>query len=220
MQVEDQEKMRRFNEEWDRAHSTDDTKPPLDPRDLNKENSDGPSLLEQVQQTGMQINTGTYQPAAIPTTGDRCTQCGTLHPPLKPGDECPVAKEMAQKNASAAPQPVTPLTEGTTQGSMSPKIDNKPQVRPVNPPPPVQPQQPSHEMSPASARGTWDPVEPEPEPLAENNIPTEIHVNKYLKSWSELIMTHCKNHGVQNVKRLMRHLTVEVTDFLEHNKGR
>jgi len=209
MQVEDQEKMRRFNEEWDRAHSTDDTKPPLDPRDLNKANSDGPSLLEQVQRTGMQINTGTYQPAAIPTTGDRCNQCGTLHPPLKPGDECPVAKELAEKNGTSSPAPPQPTT-----------ADAPPGPPPSTTAPPVQPQPQPVQPQPQPVQQTVEAAPPEPTPLAENNIPTEIHVNKYLKSWSELIMTHCKNHGVQNVKRLMRHLTVEVTDFLEHNKGR
>lgn len=208
MQVEDQEKMRRFNEEWDRAHSTPDSKPPLDPRDLNTK-SDGPSLLEQVQQSGMQMNVGTYQAPVIPTTGDRCHQCGTMHPPLKPGDECPVAKEMAQKNKSAAPQ-------SQPQTTAVKPIGPQPTPQPVHP----EPHHTRHEMAPASATDTWDPVEPEPKPLAENNIPTEIHVNKYLKSWSEIIMTHCKNHGIENVKRLMRHLTVEITDFLEHNKGR
>ncbi len=58
------------------------------------------------------------------------------------------------------------------------------------------------------------------EPLAENNIPTEIHVNKYLASWGDKIQVHCEAHGIENVKKLMLHLNVEVNDFLENYKGK
>jgi hypothetical protein len=38
-----------------------------------------------------------YTPAVIPTTGDSCSQCETMHPPIRPGETCPVAIEMKKK---------------------------------------------------------------------------------------------------------------------------
>lgn len=223
MNVEDQEKLRRFNEEWDTAHTSGKPQNPMDSGQPNTPNAPS-NLAESINMTSLQPNTTPYQPPVIPTTGDRCGECGTLHPALPPGESCPVAAEQKAKAVQAPhvpaqephqtqvvhetpapqPQPVQPLTEGDFKTNMNDVSTVPP--RPVNPPPAPQPQ-------PAA--------QPEPEPLvAENNIPTEIHVNKYLKMWGDLIQTHCKTHNIQNVKRLMRHLTVEVTDFLELNKGR
>ena len=208
MNVEDQEALRRFNDEWDKLHSTTDNKPPIDPRDLHQGNSPK-NLSESLNLSTMMNTTTTYNPPQIPTTGDRCNQCNLLHPPLPPGDKCPNAVTRPQ----VQPAPTQPLTEGNIK---KPIIEQ----RPVNPPPVSQaPFVPAKEPHQTSV--TYEaPVQPEPVPLADNNIPTEIHINKYLKSWGELIQTHCKNHSIENVKRLMRHLTVEITDFLEHNKGR
>jgi hypothetical protein len=221
MQAEDLEKLRKFNEEWDSAHTSGDLTKPIDPGIGNSSQNQG-NLIDAASAGAMNMNTGPYTPPSIPTTGDKCDQCGTLHPPIKPGDICPVAQEFAQNNTAPIqePEPNRPnppqdrlLPEGV-QPPPSPAatadvvytVPEKPvEVQPAPPPPPIQ-KQPS--------------VEPEPTPLAENNIPTEIHVNKYLNSWSDLIIAHCKTHNVVNVKRLMRHLTVEVTDFLEYNKGR
>lgn len=224
MRAENLEDLRRFNEEWDNAHSTDDSKPPIDPGTNGVIQDNGaPGLAEQIAKNSMTINRGTYQPASIPTTGNECSQCGTLHPPLRPGEDCPVAAEKnktvttttsaeptdtpkAPVQSPPQPQPES-LTEGTTK---SPEF--KPSPAPTSPPP---------TPTPIPVQQTNVKAEPEPKPLvAENNIPTEIHVNKYLASWADIIMAHCKTHNIVNVKRLMRHLTVEVTDFLEHNKGR
>ena len=30
----------------------------------------------------------------IPTSGDKCSQCGMIHPPVKPGERCPLAAEV------------------------------------------------------------------------------------------------------------------------------
>jgi hypothetical protein len=220
MQAEDLEKLRRFNEEWDQQNSTDTSKI-IDPG-MPKQGASPAgdkntlSLADQIAANSVNLmNQGTYAPPSIPTTGDRCDQCGTLHPPIKPGDMCPVAAELAEKKAAAPqPAPQPEIVKETNHGDFTPPEGHL-EAQPITPKP--QPQ----EVKPAPiVRDTNKPVDPEPAPLAENNIPTEIHVNKYLNSWSDLIMTHCKTHSIVNVKRLMRHLTVEVTDFLEHNKGR
>lgn len=204
MNVEDQDALRKFNEEWDNAHTSGGNKPPIDLGGKNNSRN----LVESINTTNM-VKSGPYVPPSIPTTGDRCDQCGTLHPPIKPGDVCPVAGELTQKNTSAKPKP--PIPEPTTG---TPPNNVQRDFTPVEKPKPAQPIQPVIHQHPTTS------VKPEPEPLAENNIPTEIHVNKYLNNWHDIIMTHCKTHSIVNVKRLMRHLTVEVTDFLEHNKGR
>lgn len=207
MIIDDKEKMRQFNEEWDRAHSTSDTQPPLEVGN----NASADSLMDSIASQNMNQPVGNYAPPPIPTTGDRCDQCKTLHPPLKPGEKCPVAEELAQKN----PQPpVQPVTEGNTLSNVKPV--NEAQQRPITSPPSPK----THDLTPASARDTWDPVEPEPAPLAQNNIPTEIHINKYLKLWSDMLEAHCKTHNVDNVKKLMRHITVEINEFLGWYKGK
>jgi hypothetical protein len=193
MRVEDQEKLRQFNSTWDKAHSTDDSPTPIDPGP--NPTGESSSLMDSIAST---INPATsYAVPPIPTTGDRCGQCNLLHPPVRPGETCPNAK--VEPNA-LAPQPAPqPLTE-------DPVIDDtKPPVQqPIAPPPSPQPMT----LQPMT------PVPSEPAPLADNNIPTEIHVNKYLASWGDMIQAHCKTHGVKNVKKLMRHLTVEVDNFL------
>jgi hypothetical protein len=218
MQAEDLEKLRRFNEEWDQQNSTDTSKI-LDSGNPNQTPSpaggDQLGLAEQIAANSMNLNNpGTYSPASIPTTGDSCDQCGTMHPPVKPGEVCPVAVELGKVDKSGQ--------QITTQ----PVVEVKPNVETADPvpstPPKKAPEPVQETVNPAPiVQDTNKPVDPEPAPLVEkNNIPTEIHVNKYLNSWSDIIMTHCKTHNIVNVKRLMRHLTVEVTDFLEHNKGR
>jgi hypothetical protein len=226
MQAEDLEKLRRFNEEWDQQNSTDTSKI-IDPGMPNKgDGNQTLGLADQIAANSMNLQPGTYSPASIPTTGDSCTQCGTMHPPVKPGDVCPVAIELgkvdkdgnpivAQPAQPAQPTPQPEIIKETDHGDFTPP-EGPSEAQPITPK--VQPQE---VKSAPIVRDTNKPVDPEPTPLVEkNNIPTEIHVNKYLNSWSDLIMTHCKTHNIVNVKRLMRHLTVEVTDFLEHNKGR
>jgi len=210
MIVEDEEKMRQFNQEWDKRYSTGSAKPPIDLGTNADPNAQ--SLIDSISQsTGhLNVNTGPYVPPPIPTTGNNCRECGLIHPPLPPGQVCPNAT--APVNSSAAPQtqvPIQPLTEGATRSNVKDPS--------TSPPAPKL----RHAMAPASTTDAWNPpVQSEPAPLAENNIPTEIHINKYLNSWGELLKVHCTNHNIINVKKLMRHLTVEVTDFLEMYKGK
>ena len=232
MQEENQDALREFNEQWDKQHTS---ATPTNPADGNTGNTiqgqEGLGLEDQLAAAKASLNPGgVYQPPTIPTTGDSCHQCGTMHPPVRPGEVCPVAAEMGKvdkdgNHITAQPEPASdftppekpaeaqpiktesapqPLTEGNIKTEVK-NIETAP-ARPATSPPAPQP-----------AIGK---AEPEPEALAENNIPTEVHVNKYLNHWGTIIEAHCKTHGIVNVKRLMRHLTVEVTDFLEHNKGR
>jgi hypothetical protein len=202
---EDEDRLRQFNQDWDKKHSTSDSKPPID---LGKNGGDNISLIQSVQQT---MNTGVYVPPSIPTTGNQCPQCGTIHPPLRPGEECPIAKSKQAETPKPTPQTTQPLTEGKTKSIV--KDDMEP-LRPTMPPPPPKPIVPQrHDMAPYSAVR-------EPESLAENNIPVEIHINKYLNSWGEMIQAHCKKYGITNTKKLMRHLTIEISDFLENYKER
>lgn len=217
MTPENDEKLRQFNAEWDRRYSTDDTKPPMEVGKNGAIAAPGNgNLMESIQRGAANLmpNTTPYVPAAIPTTGDNCPQCGTMHPPIRPGETCPVAAAMKGNQPTAeptttptpAPEPVVnavvePLTEGNTKTEVKPV--NETPVRPVQPPP-----------APVSNTETLS----EPAPLADNNIPTEIHVNKYLGSWGQQIDIYCKNNNIKNVKKLMRHLTIEVTNFLDYYK--
>lgn len=193
MQSESDEKLRQFNQEWDNAHSTKDTKPPLDIG-----GSGDSSLAESIAQNPIVPAQGTFQPAPIPTTGDQCPQCNLLHPPLRPGESCP--------NAPGATGPVKEVD--TAPPATSPAV-----VHPSTPEPAVVTQ-------PALAPAQNTETVSEPAPLADNNIPTEIHVNKYLASWGDQIQAHCKANKIENVKKLMRHITIEITDFLENYKGK
>lgn len=205
MQVEDQEKLRRFNSDWDSSHSTEDKKPPMEVG-----NSDGgESLMDSIATTNVN-QMSTYTPPPIPTTGDNCGQCGLLHPPVRPGEICPNASvNPVPQPVQEVPQPVQeapqPLTEGETRGTVKPPTTTS--QRPIAPPPAPKPIDPT-------------PIVSEPAPLADNNIPTEIHVNKYLGSWGDMIQAHCNSNGINNVKKLMRHITIEITDFLESYKGK
>ena len=205
MLQDDTEAMRKFNEQWDAQYSVDKNKPVIDGGGAS-----GRNLLDSVQNQPITPMTQPYVPAVIPTTGDQCPQCNTMHPPIRPGEVCPVAKaagtapEVAQEVVPPTPA-VAPLTEG----------DTKTEVKPVNEAP-VRPTAAPPAPSPAPITETVS----EPTPLAQNNIPTEIHVNKYLASWGDQIQAHCKANGIQNVKKLMRHITIEITDFLENYKGK
>jgi hypothetical protein len=152
------------------------------------------SLAESVAQNTIAPAQGNFQPAAIPTTGDQCPQCNLLHPPLRPGESCP--------NAPGATGPVKEVATKppVVQPAPEPAVVTQPAPAPV----PVE-----------NTETVYD-----AEPLAENNIPTEIHVNKYLASWGDKIQVHCEAHGIENVKKLMLHLNVEVNDFLENYKGK
>jgi len=214
MQVEDQDILRKFNEEWDAAHTSANPQQPVNnpqqPQVNPPINSGQPqNLAESIQ--SVQLNQGPYQPPAIPTTGDKCPECNLLHPPLPPGEKCPNAVAKPEPVPAPRPEPVQNLVENPAP--VAPDPQHEVQQAPVTQSPPVT-EKPQNLAPVASA-------EPEPEPIVqENNIPTEIHVNKYLNHWGEIIQAHCKTHNITNVKRLMRHLTIEVTDFLEHNKGR
>jgi len=197
MRTENQEALRRFNSDWDNAHSTDDTKPPIEV----SEGGSADNLMASIAASNVNAATTPYAPPPIPTTGDTCNQCNLLHPPVPPGETCPNAPSV-QKDTPTKEVTYEALTEGDVQ--QSPANFNTP--RPTS--------------SPPSPITTTEQVIPEPSSLADNNIPTEIHVNKYLASWGEMIRAHCTSQGVINVKKLMRHLTVEVTDFLESYKGK
>lgn len=51
-----------------------------------------PSIKEQLaaQNIISQMNSS-LPPGSVPPTGNTCPQCGTMHPPLKAGDKCPMA---------------------------------------------------------------------------------------------------------------------------------
>ncbi len=236
MQAEDQDALRKFNEEWDNAHSTEDTKPPINANDLAGNAGQGqPGLADQIaaNAANLMTNTGTYQPPVIPTTGDSCAQCGTMHPAIGPGEVCPVAVELGKVDPKG--NPILP-TDATQPPVSSFTPDEKPleaqpdKTEPIKEPTPApeplseenRPEKipPQHPVTTQQPTQPVERAEPEPAPLADNNIPAEVHINKYLQSWSDIIKAHCNTHSIVNVKRLMRHLTVEVTDFLEHNKGR
>jgi len=221
MKVEDQELLRKFNEGWDKAHTTSGIKPPTDIGGGGGGNNEASNLMSNIQQNAaslMYSMNQPYSPPAIPTTGNTCDQCNLIHPPIRPGEVCPNATPKP-KPVQAPPVPAKephmtqPLTEGTTKSEVK-QVNDTPK-HPIAPPPPPT----RHAMAPASSGSAFE-VKPEPEPLAENNIPTEIHVNKYLSVWGDMIQAHCTKHSIQNVKKLMRHLTVEITDFLEANKGK
>ena len=93
MRDEDQDKLRAFNEEWDKANSTDMSNVPIDkgPNAVIKDES--LSLADQVAAVGANMNQGVYTPPVIPTTGDRCSECGVMHPPVAPGQKCPLAAD-------------------------------------------------------------------------------------------------------------------------------
>jgi hypothetical protein len=190
MKVENEEALRRFNSDWDAVHSTKDTQPPIDPG----KGSESGGIMDSIAASN--VNPTTHVPAPIPTTGDRCGQCNLLHPPVRPGETCPNAQ-----NNTPVPEAPQPLTEGSTLEK----------VKATSSPPAPQP-------TPATPTPTINTSEPSP--LADNNIPTEIHVNKYLASWGDMIQAHCMSHSVENVKKLMRHITIEITDFLETYKGK
>ena len=199
MLQDNDEAMKKFNADWDKQYSVDGTKPPIDG------GTGGGNLMDNIN--NQPITTQPFQPAVIPTTGDQCPQCHTMHPPIRPGEVCPVAKaagtvpEVAQEVVPPAPvvqevvDAVVPEVK-TTETSAGQVV--------ITPP------------APAPITETIS----EPTPLAQNNIPTEIHVNKYLASWGDLIQAHCEEHKIENVKKLMRHMTVEITEFLENYKGK
>lgn len=195
---ENDDKLRAFNQQWDKSHSTEDTKPPIDVGSNGVINDNSQTLLESIQQSSP---SGVFTPAKIPTTGEGCEQCGVMHPPLRPGEACPNAKGDDDNNV----QPQPPQT-------VAPEPAPPPQT--VAPEPKTAP--PLHTPQPTAPQ----PVEAEPAPLSDNNVPTEIHINKYLNSWGEMIRAHCERHGVTNMKKLMRHLTIEITDYLENYKGK
>jgi hypothetical protein len=191
MQSENDEKLRQFNQEWDKAHSTDDTKPPID-----LGGSGASNLAESIAQQPIAPTQGVYTPANIPTTGNQCPQCNLLHPPLRPGETCP--------NAPGASGPVKEVITTPPAAVQSPTV-----VTPAG----------EVIVTPAAPAPDTETVS-ESTPLADNNIPTEIHVNKYLASWGDQIQAHCKENKIENVKKLMRHITIEITDFLENYKGK
>ena len=229
MQPEDQDALRRFNEEWDSAHTSDTPNQPVNSNSGKViQESGGVGLEDQLAQMKASLagGTGVYQPANIPTTGDNCPQCGVMHPPVRPGEVCKVAVEMGKVDKDG--QPITPSQPDTPKRVEANSVVNYeyPNVQKNSFPEAFEDEKTDQkvvEETQTPVKVAPQPVtsvQPEPAPLAENNIPTEVHVNKYLNSWGQLIETHCKTHNIVNVKRLMRHLTVEITDFLEHNKGR
>ena len=232
MKEENQDALRAFNEDWDKQHTTATPAHPQDPQGGNivqqGNNNNELGLADQVAAAKASLNpTGVYSPPSIPTTGDSCYQCGTMHPPLRPGEVCKVAVGLGKVDKEGHPItpeqsdiPAVPPVEAEVLET--PEVIEKPVAQPLsedNRPDKIPPQHPEPKTAPPPQQIIGK-AEPEPAPLAENNIPTEVHVNKYLNHWGTIIEAHCKTHGITNVKRLMRHLTVEVTDFLEHNKGR
>ncbi len=231
MQEENQDALREFNESWDKQHTSATPTNPGDPNSGNTiQGNTELGLADQVAAAKASLNPGgVYNPPSIPTTGDSCHQCGTMHPPVRPGEICPVAVELGKIDKDGNPVTTAPETA-------QPAVSHAPAIEPAKPAPPapqpltegdtktevknVEIVQPRPETPPPAPKPVIGKAEPEPAPLAENNIPTEVHINKYLNQWGTIIEAHCKTHGIVNVKRLMRHLTVEVTDFLEHNKGR
>jgi len=46
------------------------------------------------------MNNQQYKIPKIDTVNGQCPQCGYLHPPLKPGEECPIKLAQQQQNAN------------------------------------------------------------------------------------------------------------------------
>jgi len=89
--MEDEEKLRRFNEEMEKQQFTSN----VDPNTIaqNPQGPQGPqntAIQEQAQISNIMNNQGP-PPSPIPTSSGRCEQCGTYHPPIKDGEKCPVA---------------------------------------------------------------------------------------------------------------------------------
>lgn len=209
MQVEDEEKLRRFNSQWDKAHTTEGGQPQTQGNQVvSDDNSQG--LMDSIKSTIM--NPSPYAPTDIPTTGNRCPECNLLHPPLPPGQVCPNGSAKAEVIPVTPPQSPAALSEPTQEVHSLPddaveSLEDE-SVKPAPPAPqPV-------------IQTTSELVVPEPAPLAENNIPSEIHINKYLNSWSDMIKAHCQRRGTTNIKKLMRHLTIEIMEFLENYERR
>lgn len=209
MIVEDDEKLRRFNSDWDTAHTTDINKQPQNGQVVPAD--DPQNLMDSIKMTPMTP----YTPAVIPTTGNQCPECNLLHPPVPPGQTCPnavAAQAPVQETIQTLPDDAVedlveerpkPLTEGPIRDQV--RDPSTSPTRPIGPPPAPKPAVP---------------VQLEPAPLAENNIPTDIHINKYLNSWGDMIRAHSQRRGTTNIKKLMRHLTIEITEFLENYEGR
>jgi hypothetical protein len=131
-----------------------------------------------------------------------------LHPPVRPGEICPNAVAQPEPSVQAPPVPAQEPHQTTPVHEAPSAQEEK-----------VYAASPVHKVVPTPASPASE-VKPEPQSLADNNIPTEIHVNKYLSTWGDMIQAHCNDQAVQNVKKLMRHLTIEITDFLESYKGK
>jgi len=114
--VEEDEKLRQFNESHDKQYSS----PPLDLSKPQGTPGQSPSNLTPQEQRimielqakmaannpNMNVKTPmtpapnppqhtpppTYSPAPVSTVGSGCPECGVMHPPLPPGQRCPNAK--------------------------------------------------------------------------------------------------------------------------------
>lgn len=91
--MEDDARLREFNEQMEKSHFQSNIQSQeaqgSSPQGLQQ--SSDQSLIERAQ-----INPG-MPPSEIGTSFGRCPQCNTFHPPMNPGEKCPVAPIKTEK---------------------------------------------------------------------------------------------------------------------------
>lgn len=87
--MEDEDKLRAFNEELEQRQFYSN----IDPNVMNNipQQTQAENLKEQSMINQTLASASGPPPSPVPTSFGRCEQCGTLHPPLKSGEKCPVA---------------------------------------------------------------------------------------------------------------------------------